>query len=241
MHNIKVVTVLSGGIDSTVVATVMRDMVRGRGTQLCVSFNYGQRHVKELDAAERVARHLEAHHMTVDLPHWDIAGISALTGEVDVPHGHYAADNMKVTVVPNRNAIMLALAFGIAGSVGADYVAAGMHAGDHPVYPDCRPVFTNAFARMEYLAFGEGGPQLTTPFIHADKATVVYQGHQLGAPLHLTWSCYEGGDVHCGMCATCGERRWAFSQAEVPDPTAYAVSLEETARTCGVELTYVQG
>ena len=160
----------------------------------------------------------------------DISGIgrllsgSALTDDVDVPYGHYAAENMAVTVVPNRNAIMLSIAYGVAVACNASLVACAVHAGDHYVYPDCRPAFIEAFDTMERLAvegFGDPSLRLYAPFLNKTKAEIVKIGGALGVPYADTWSCYEGGDLHCSLCGTCNERKEAFELAGVPDPTEY--------------------
>ena len=149
---------------------------------------------------------------------------SALTDDVPVPHGHYAALNMATTVVPNRNAIMLSIAYGVAVAEGAEIVATGVHAGDHFVYPDCRPEFIEAFGAMQKKAvegFGDASLRLHAPFVEWSKADIVTTGARLGVPYADTWSCYEGGEFHCGLCATCGERIEAFQIAGVRDPTVY--------------------
>jgi 7-cyano-7-deazaguanine synthase len=150
---------------------------------------------------------------------------SALTDEgVDVPYGHYAAENMAVTVVPNRNAIMLSIAYGVAVARSASLVACAVHAGDHYVYPDCRPEFIDAFDRMQRLAvegFGDPNLSLYAPFMRKTKAEIVELGTALGVPYEETWSCYEGGKFHCGLCGTCTERKEAFQLVGVPDPTEY--------------------
>ena len=190
-----------------------------------LAFDYGQRHKRELEYARLCAETLGA-----DFDVVDIRGVgrllsgSALTDDVEVPHGHYAAENMAVTVVPNRNAIMLSIAYGAAVSEEAALVAAAMHTGDHYVYPDCRPEFTEAFAAMQEKAvegFGHEDLTLYTPFIDGGKAAIVEVGARLGVPYEQTWSCYEGGEVHCGLCGTCNERKEAFELAGVPDPTEY--------------------
>lgn len=190
-----------------------------------LAFDYGQRHRKELDYARRCSERLGAGFDWVD-----IRGVgkllsgSALTDDVDVPHGHYAAENVAVTVVPNRNAIMLSIAYGAAVAEDAALVAAAMHAGDHYVYPDCRPEFTEAFEAMQRKAvegFGHEKLYLYTPFIESDKASIVKVGARLGVPYEETWSCYEGGELHCGLCGTCKERKEAFEIAGVSDPTRY--------------------
>lgn len=215
----KAVSLLSGGMDSTTLAYWLKD--KGYDLHL-VSVNYGQRHEKELVAAEGIANDLGADHQLVKVEIW-LPGSALTDGEVEVPEGHYAAESMKATVVPNRNAFMLALAFGIAIAQGADAVGCGVHAGDHAIYPDCRPAFLDAFQAMQMLATeGFGDPILLAPFVHKSKADIVSIGDKLGVDWVGTWSCYKGGTVHCGKCGTCTERREAFSLAGVVDPTTYA-------------------
>lgn len=145
---------------------------------------------------------------------------------------------MAITVVPNRNAIMLSIAYGVAVAEGAEVVATGVHAGDHFVYPDCRPEFIEAFDEMQKKAvegFGDESLRLYAPFVKLTKADIVAEGARLGVPYADTWSCYEGGEVHCGLCATCGERRASFVEAGLNDPTVYRVEPEETWRVMGEE------
>ena len=218
------VAIVSGGMDSTVLAYLVHQrasMVR------LLSFDYGQRHRIELEYARRTARALGAPHHVVDLT--SLTGLlagSALTDEnVPVPDGHYSNASMRATVVPNRNAIMLDIAVAQAVSVGADAVVFGAHAGDHPIYPDCRPEFLRAFQTMALLAnqgFAHPNLQVTAPFIDLSKAEIATIGERLGVPFADTWSCYRGGVVHCGSCGTCVERREAFVVAGLPDPTVYA-------------------
>ncbi len=144
---------------------------------------------------------------------------------MEVPDGHYTDWSMRMTVVPHRNAIMLDVAVAQTVAVQAGAVAFGAHAGDHPIYPDCRPAFLDAYRRMVLLA-NEGFlvPQFTVlaPFIGLSKVDVVRIGADLGVPFADTWSCYKGGELHCGTCGTCVERREAFQVAGVTDPTDYA-------------------
>ena len=213
--------VCSGGLDSVTLAA--RIAAEGNLAGL-VTFDYGQRHKKELAYATRAGERLAVPQETVDLSGVGrhLAG-SALTDDVAVPEGHYAADNMAVTVVPNRNPILFSIAFGMASARGWDAVAAAIHGGDHFVYPDCRPAFVAAFAEMEARALeGMGEVAFHTPFVHWSKAAIVAEGARLGVPLHETWSCYQGGEIHCGRCGTCVERREAFHHAGVADPTPYA-------------------
>ncbi|MBA4115093.1 MAG: 7-cyano-7-deazaguanine synthase QueC [Rubrobacter sp.] len=190
-----------------------------------LSVNYGQRHLKELEYAKLCAERLGAEFDLVDVS--DIGRLlkgSALTDDVAVPHGHYAAPSMATTVVPNRNAIMLSIAYGVAVAEEAELVATGVHAGDHFVYPDCRSGFIETFDAMQKKAvegFGDESLRLHAPFVEWSKADIVATGVRLGVPYVDTWSCYEGGEVHCGECGTCVERREAFQLAGVEDPTVY--------------------
>ena len=217
----KTTLVCSGGLDSVSLAHILaRDGALAR----VVSFDYGQRHAKELrfarDAAERLA--VPFHLIDMRTVGAALTG-SALTDDIEVPDGHYAEDTMRITVVPNRNAIMLAIAFGVAAANGDDAVATAVHGGDHFIYPDCRPGFTDAFAAMQRAALdGYADVALHVPFVHLGKADIVAEGARAGTPFARTWSCYKGGDLHCGRCGTCVERREAFHLARVPDPTAYA-------------------
>lgn len=217
----KGVAIVSGGMDSVTMAYLL--VSQGHDIHI-LSFIYGQKHVKEIMYAEMCSTDLGYPHSVVTVPIF--GGHSALTDDkVDIPEGHYAAPSMAATVVPNRNAIFLSLAYSLAISRGYDFVAAGMHAGDHPIYPDCRPEFTKAFEEMEGLATEghsvEGGVKLWTPFINEYKHNIVSVGAFVKVPFEKTWSCYKGDDVHCGKCGTCVERIEAFQLAEVEDPTVY--------------------
>jgi 7-cyano-7-deazaguanine synthase len=217
---VQTLVVCSGGLDSVTLA----HKIAAEQTLLhLVSFDYGQRHRKELECARLCATRLGVTHDIVDIT--DIGRRltgSALTGDAAVPDGHYAEDTMRITVVPNRNAIMLSIAFGLATAKRARAVAAAMHGGDHFIYPDCRPPFVEAFAAMQQCALdGLGQIALATPFLLWSKADIVREGERLGVPFAETWSCYKGGARHCGRCGTCVERREAFHLAGIADPTAY--------------------
>ena len=214
------VTVLSGGMDSTVLAY----LATGLYEQVdLLSVDYGQRHRTELAFAARTAGHLGLRHDVIELPIGGILVGSALTDpSVEVPHGHYAADNMASTVVPNRNAILISVAYAAAVARGAEAVLVGVHAGDHFVYPDCRPGFVDALGEaLKVGNEGYGDVRLEAPFVHHSKTDIARLGERLGVDWTSTWSCYEGGDVHCGRCGTCVERREAFRDAGVADPTRY--------------------
>lgn len=219
----KTVILCSGGIDSV---TLAWKVAAERQLVQMITFDYGQRHARETEYAARTAARLGARHDTVDIRSLArfLQGSSLIAGGREaVPDGHYAEANMKSTIVPNRNAIMLAIAFGIASGQGAEAVGIAVHGGDHFIYPDCRPGFIAAFAEMQHRALeGMGEVALYAPFLHTDKAGIVREAVRLGVPLEDTWSCYKGGTEHCGRCGTCVERAEAFALAGVPDPTRYA-------------------
>ena len=217
----KATLVCSGGLDSVSLAHIL---AADHALSRIVSFDYGQRHRKELDFARAVSARLAVPFHLIDMrPVGAALTGSALTDAIDVPDGHYAEETMRVTVVPNRNAIMLTIAFGIAAAAGDDEVAAAVHGGDHFIYPDCRPGFTDAFAAMQRAALdGYADVALHVPFVRKSKADIVAEGARAGTPFAETWSCYKGGVIHCGLCGTCVERREAFDLAGVADPTAYA-------------------
>lgn len=204
---------LSGGMDSsTLVPYVVADAA--------VFVDYGQRHVRERESAIDIAAHYGIALYQLDLTAYGASVASALTSpEIEVPHGHYTAENMAVTVVPNRNAVLLSAAAGIAATLGYDAVATAVHAGDHAIYPDCRPEFLSALDAATRLSCGVA---INAPFARWTKAAIAGSAGELGVPLELTWSCYEGGEVHCGRCGTCVERAEAIATAGLVDPTTYA-------------------
>lgn len=218
--NMKTVAIFSGGLDSTV---MLHQLIGGGDEVLALSVDYGQRHRRELEHARSIATDLGLRWQLADLSAIRplLAGSSQTSDDVPVPHGHYAAENMKQTVVPNRNMIMLAVAAGWAISEKADRVAYGAHAGDHTIYPDCRPEFADALGKAIALADWHH-VALHCPFIKLSKTDIVRLGAELGVDFARTWSCYEGGKLHCGRCGTCVERREAFAKAGVTDPTQYA-------------------
>lgn len=243
----RMVCLLSGGLDST---TLVAEARSHDFDVYAISFNYGQRHSIELNRAFELAGILGCKgYQIVPIPN-QIVSKGSLAGGDTVPEGHYADDNMSSTIVPNRNALMLASAFAWAETLGAEAVGIGAHAGDHPVYPDCRPEFLDAFEHMEHLALGHP-IRLYRPFATVSKGDIVRLGAALEVPFAKTWSCYNPtettkqvnhgvyqsgnlvhpsdwestvheGWVHCGRCGTCVERKEAFVQAQVYDPTFYA-------------------
>lgn len=216
----KILALCSGGLDSVVLAHKIADKGDLAGL---VSFHYGQRHKKELLFSKECANTLGVPHTVIDIEDFGrLLSGSALTDQMDVPDGHYTEDSMKVTVVPNRNAIMLTMACGVACAQGLDGVATAVHGGDHYIYPDCRPGFIKAFAEMQSHALeGMADIKLYTPFLEKDKADIVREGARLGTDFTATWSCYKGAEHHCGRCGTCVERQEAFAIAGVEDPTVY--------------------
>ena len=215
----KAVVLFSGGLDSTVLASHL--LSQGAEVRL-LSIDYGQRHAKELAHGEALAKHMNLPRKSLLLHDLgDLLKGSSLTDDsVELPEGHYAEESMKATVVPNRNMILLALAGGYALSSGFDTIAYAAHAGDHFIYPDCRPEFAEAMEEALGLA-DWNDLSLYRPFVDMTKADLVRLGTELGTPLEMTWSCYAGMDVHCGKCGTCVERKEAFELAKVHDPTKY--------------------
>ena len=217
----KIISIVSGGMDSV---SMLYMQAKYKHNIHVLSFDYGQRHKKELEYARLAAYDVGGIWDCVDLSGLThLIGGSSLTDNIPVPDGHYAQENMKITVVPNRNAIMLSIAYGVAVAEQADAVAIAIHAGDHFIYPDCRPGFASAFEKMQNEAIdGFGKVELLTPFIKYSKSNIVKEGHTAGVPFKKTWSCYKGGDVHCGTCGTCVERKEAFELAVIKDPTIYS-------------------
>lgn len=214
----KIVVIASGGLDSTV---LMHHLSADGHDVIGLGINYGQRHSRELQAGLFVSALLGLPYRIADLSGIrELIANSSQTGDIPVPEGHYAEETMKQTVVPNRNMILLSVAIGHAVSIGADAVAYGAHAGDHAIYPDCRPEFASAMARAALLCDWKR-VELLRPFLVMTKADIVRRGAQLNTPMGATWSCYKGGAKHCGKCGTCVERREAFELAGVPDPTEY--------------------
>lgn len=214
----KTILIYSGGLDST----VLLYRLRAEGHEVrCLSVDYGQRHRRELGCAAEICRRAGVEHRVADLSSIrPLLGGSSQTDEIAVPEGHYAEETMKLTVVPNRNMILLAVAIGWAVSLKYDAVAYAAHGGDHPVYPDCRPEFIAAMDAAAALCDWHT-VRVLSPFTGMTKAGIVRAGAALGVPFGRTWSCYKGGERHCGRCGTCVERREAFQRAGVADPTEY--------------------
>jgi 7-cyano-7-deazaguanine synthase len=217
---VKTALIYSGGLDSTVLLYLLRK----EGPVHALGIDYGQRHVRELLAARDICARVDVPFVKVDLSGLAVLwpGSSQTDRSVEVPEGHYAEESMKRTVVPNRNMTMLAVAAGYALAHGLDTVAYAAHAGDHAIYPDCRPLFVQRL--RDALDACDWKPlALLVPFLHKTKAQLVSLGHHLGVPFGTTWTCYKGLQKHCGRCGSCTERREAFVEAKVPDPTEYDV------------------
>ncbi len=187
-----------------------------------VSFDYGSKHnACELPFAAEHAARLGVRHEVVKLDFMDrLFASDLLKSGGAIPEGHYAAENMKQTVVPFRNAIMLSVAAGFAESINAEGLVIAAHGGDHTIYPDCREEFMRAMGdAMRLGTYAE--VKLLRPFIAMDKSRIAAEGARLGVDFSRTWSCYKGRAIHCGKCGTCVERREAFAAAGLADPTVY--------------------
>jgi 7-cyano-7-deazaguanine synthase len=215
----KVVVLCSGGMDSTVAlyeARQRHEVLAG------LSCDYGSKHNhREIPLAADHCRRLGIPHKVIDLGFiGTLFSSSLLCAGGDIPEGHYEEENMRQTVVPFRNGILLSAAAGLAESIGAEGLVIGAHAGDHAIYPDCREEFMAAMS--EAIAKGTyAGIRILRPLISIDKAQIARLGTELGVDFGQTWSCYKGGEIHCGVCGTCVERREAFAIAGIPDPVPY--------------------
>lgn len=215
----KTVLIYSGGMDSTV---LLYHLLDERHDMAALSIDYGQRHRRELEAAKRITSRLGIEHHVADLSALRplMAGSSQTSDGIAVPHGHYEAESMKLTVVPNRNMLMLSVAGAWAISRKSNFIAYAAHAGDHAIYPDCREEFVQPLAQALVNADWHR-VDIIRPFISMTKAQICARGTALGVPFEETYSCYEGREKHCGRCGTCVERREAFKLAGITDPTAY--------------------
>lgn len=213
-----VVVIYSGGMDSF----TLLHLARARGLKVhALSFNYGQRHVRELDVAAAVCSAEGIPHKVIDIRAMsEVMSGSSLTSDIEVPEGHYEEDTMKATVVPNRNMILLSLATGYAVTTGAGAVWYGAHGGDHAIYPDCRPEFVEKMDAVCRVANYEP-VGIEAPFMAMDKGQILAEGLKLGLDYSQTWTCYNGRDKACGRCGSCVERLEAFAANGVTDPLTY--------------------
>lgn len=219
----KAVVMVSGGVDSS---TLCYKAVREGYEVFPLTFIYGQKHEKEIRSSENICRKLGLTPNVVDLSSIrTLFGACALTDrDVGIPRVSATARNyetLSATVVPNRNAIFLSLAVAYSQNVGCDTVFYGAHHSDRGVYPDCRLEFVSAFEEAEKLATDNARLTIVAPFVDLDKSGIVRLGARLGVPFQDTWSCYVGSRMHCGTCSSCRERKRAFVEADIADPTEY--------------------
>ena len=211
------VIIVSGGMDSTTLLYDRRDEIA-----LAISFDYGSNHnAREIAYAEMHCKRLGIEHITIplDFMHKYFRS-SLLEGGDAIPEGHYAAENMKSTVVPFRNGIMLAVAAGVAESRNLTKLLIANHGGDHTIYPDCRPEFISAMDSAT-IAGTYVGVRVVAPYTNITKGDIARIGKKLGIDYAETWSCYKGGEKHCGKCGTCVERKEALAYAGIEDTTEY--------------------
>ena len=209
--------ILSGGMDSV---TMLHN--HAKNIALAVTFDYGSNHnAREIECAKANCKKLGIEHIIIPLKFiGEYFNSSLLAGADAIPEGHYQDENMKSTVVPFRNGIMLAIAAGLAESRGLNQVLIANHAGDHAIYPDCRPKFIDSMASTMYSGT-YNGVQLRAPYTNLTKGQIAQIGAKIGVDFALTYSCYKGGAKHCGKCGTCIERKEALRDAHIQDPTEY--------------------
>ena len=211
------IIIVSGGMDSVTLLYDYKDRIA-----LGISFDYGSNHnAKEIPFAKLHCERLGIKHITIplDFMHQYFKS-SLLEGADAIPEGHYQDENMKSTVVPFRNGIMLAIAAGMAESYGLSHVMIANHGGDHAIYPDCRPEFISAMSNATE-AGSYNGVTVLAPYTNITKGDIAQRGKELGIDYNETWSCYKGGEKHCGKCGTCVERKEALHYAGIEDTTEY--------------------
>ena len=214
----KTICILSGGLDST---TLLYQLVKTRKDVKAISFYYGQRHKIELANAQRTCKKLGIDHKIINITCLkELINNSALTGNIEVPEGHYESENMKLTVVPNRNMIFASIAIAWAVNIGFDEIALGIHSGDHAIYPDCRPKFISEL-RAIAKSSNEKSIKVYTPFLHKDKVGILREGLKIGVDYLLTRTCYNNEEKACGKCGSCYERLASFAALKIKDPIQY--------------------
>ncbi len=215
----KVAVLVSGGMDSVVALHAAREECE---VVVALSFDYGSKHNhREIPLARHHAEQLGVLHEVIELAFMnELFRSDLLQSGGEIPEGHYEESNMEATVVPFRNGIMLAIAAGLAESREAEGLVIAAHSGDHAIYPDCREEFMASMG--DAIELGTYGKiNLIRPFISLRKEEIAVRGSKLGVDFAQTWSCYKGGEIHCGKCGTCVERREAFQLAGLTDPTEY--------------------
>lgn len=217
----KAVVIYSGGMDSF---TILNRAYKEGYDLYALTFDYGQKHRKEIAFASDVCQQLDINHRIIDITAINqLLQSSSLTSDKEIPEGHYEAANMKSTVVPNRNMILLSLAIGYAVDIGANKVFYGAHSGDHAIYPDCRPDFVLAMNKVAKLANYEP-VDIVTPYLNSDKAEILADGLRMGLDYSHSWTCYNGRAKACGKCGSCVERLEAFAANNTTDPLPYEAS-----------------
>jgi 7-cyano-7-deazaguanine synthase len=222
---VKAVVIVSGGLDST---TLLYWILKQGYDLHALSFDYGQRHAKELEYARRTCEKLGVNHRIIDLRsiHELLKGSALTSDDVAIPEEHYSHESQKATIVPNRNAIMLNIAIGYAVSIGAEKVYYAAHYNDRAIYPDCRREFVQSMNKTIKLANENPRLEIIAPFLEKTKAEIVKLGSELGVPFEDTWSCYKGNERACGVCGTCRERIEAFQLNKLRDPIEYEIEVE---------------
>jgi len=218
MSKQKAVVIYSGGMDSF---TLLNRVIHDGYDVYALTFDYGQKHVKEVEVAKIVCDQLNVPHKILDIsPINQLMQSSSLVGSEEVPEGHYESDNMKSTVVPNRNMILLSLAIGYAVDIKASKVYYGAHSGDHAIYPDCRPEFVHKMNEVAGIANYEH-VSIETPYLNSSKGEILKDGIKMGLTYEHTWTCYNGREKACGKCGACVERLEAFEDNQATDPIKY--------------------
>lgn len=219
MNKPEAVLILSGGMDS---ATLLWDLLDQGISVVCLMFDYGQRHKAEIGKASELCElaRVRGHILTLEDSLGAMGGSSQTDLSIPVPEGRYDDTNMKLTVVPNRNMVMLSMAIAFAISERIPRVYYGAHAGDHAIYPDCRPEFVEAMQVAARLC--DWTPvEILAPYLKMTKGEIVVKGLGLGVPYGQTMTCYKGGILACGKCGSCSERLEAFAFAGAKDPVEY--------------------
>ena len=216
--NKKAIIIFSGGLDST---TLLYYLLNKEYELEAISYDYGQKHKKELDCAKEICKDLNIKHNIIDISFIGKHINSSLTqDDQEIPEGHYESENMESTVVYHRNLMMMTIANAIGLSRGILDIAYAAHAGDHIIYPDCRPMFADS-AEITLKISSDKKINIIRPFINIDKTDILRIGLNLNVPYEKTWSCYKGNKLSCGKCGTCIERLEAFKKCNIKDPIEY--------------------